>query len=433
MLVSRIKIENKMESVQAATQSLTFMSPLQAARFKGLKAEVGHAVSLLDASDRNTWLSASGGYFVRSVGQRVSNIGRLIRAIRTGLHHVAGEASQEARKGNFTPYLKQSASSAYAGVARTASGLGTSSKQLYDQVRTNPKQMAPELVTMIVTSLLVSGGPDGNGGAPDLDLIWGIDAHRSVLTHSILMGSTIEAAILSVLHLVRLIHHKLPTEHDPWWDSAMRLSTRVGDAAVLGSNMGMACHLFVDGLVQPGAYHGLPVSLPMEAHQALMTASAIMEAGEIVRKSRPTLVSACSAESIPSEARAGSTKLLPAPAPVASVMRAEPGSIKRLQDEPVLRLAERGAEADWKSEHRVYLQRGFPVSPRIVGALTAEQLVIVRKSGQWMLALEEGRLEARTAGQQRFVAMARCQLEPGSEMEGAWRAYREAQGRLGLG
>lgn len=422
-----------MESVQGALQSRALMSPTQAARFERLKAEVGHAVSLLDANDRNAWLRASGGYFVRGVGHRVSSIGGLIKAVGTGLKHVAGEASQQAREGNLTPYLKEKTNSAYTGLARTASELGTSSKQLYAQVRANPKQMAPELVTMIVTSLLVSGGPDGNGGAPDLDLVWGIDAHRSVFTHSILMGSAIEAAILSVLHLVRLIHHKLPAKHDPWWDSAMRLSTRVGDATVLGSNIGMAYHLFVDGLVQPGAYHGLPVPLPMEAHQALMTGSAILEAGEIVRKSRPAPVSARSAESIPSEERANSTALLPAPASVASAKRSELAPIERLQDEPVLRLAERSAEANWRSEHRVYLQKSFPVPPRIVGGLTTEQLAIVRKFGQWLLALEEGRLEAHTADQRRFVAMARGQLEPGSELEAAWRAYREAQGRLGLG
>lgn len=390
-------------------------------------------MSLLDASDRNAWLSASGRYFVRGVGHRVSNIGSLCIAVSKGVMHVAGEARVEAHRGNLATYLKEGARSAYIGVARTASELGTSSKQLYAQVRANPKQMAPELVTMIVTSLLVSGGPDGNGGAPDLDLVWGIDAHRSVFTHSILMGSAIEAAILSVLHLVRLIHHKLPAEHDPWWDSAMRLSTSVGDAAVLGSNMGMAYHLFVDGLVQPGAYHGLPVLLPMEAHQALMTGSAILEMGEIVRKGGLTPVSVSSPGSPPSKVLLSNTALLPAPRPVALVKRSESAPIEELQEEPVRRLAERGTGEDWKSEHRVYLQKAFPVPPCIVGVLRTEELAIVRKFGQWLLALEEGYLEAHTAEQRRFVAMARGQLEPSSELEAAWRAYREAQGRLGLG
>ena len=47
------------------------------------------------------------------------------------------------------------------------------------------------------------------GGAPDLDLVFGIGAHRSIFSHSILMGSALETAFLSLLRLVRLTHKNL--------------------------------------------------------------------------------------------------------------------------------------------------------------------------------------------------------------------------------
>lgn len=40
-----------------------------------------------------------------------------------------------------------------------------------------------------------SGGVDGDGGIPDLDLLAGIDAHRSILTHSILAGVVAEGLL----------------------------------------------------------------------------------------------------------------------------------------------------------------------------------------------------------------------------------------------
>ena len=82
-------------------------------------------------------------------------------------------------------------------------------------VQSQPREAVPQLLVLVATSIVVSGGPDGDGGAPDLDLMFGIDAHRSILSHSILMGAALETGFLSLVHLVRLLHTKLPADHDP--------------------------------------------------------------------------------------------------------------------------------------------------------------------------------------------------------------------------
>ena len=63
---------------------------------------------------------------------------------------------------------------------------------------------------LFLPPLVVSGGPDGDGGAPDLDLMFGIGAHRSVFSHSILMGASLETGLLALLRLTQLVHAKLP-------------------------------------------------------------------------------------------------------------------------------------------------------------------------------------------------------------------------------
>lgn len=46
----------------------------------------------------------------------------------------------------------------------------------------------------------------------------------------------------------------------------------------------MAYHLFVDGLLQPAAYHGLFVSMPMAAHQTIFEVNAAAEALDVGNK-----------------------------------------------------------------------------------------------------------------------------------------------------
>ena len=52
----------------------------------------------------------------------------------------------------------------------------------------------------------------------------GIGTHRSPLTHSILIGSLLETALLLLTRLVLCTHKNLPPNHDPLWESFARQS-----------------------------------------------------------------------------------------------------------------------------------------------------------------------------------------------------------------
>ena len=48
-------------------------------------------------------------------------------------------------------------------------------------LKDDPKRVAPELLTIVLVSLIVSGGPDGDGGIPDMDIaLGGIGTHRAI-------------------------------------------------------------------------------------------------------------------------------------------------------------------------------------------------------------------------------------------------------------
>lgn len=312
----------------------------------------------------------------------------------------------------LNPYLKDRLAELRDGGRGLIVGAGNWSTATYQRLRAEPAQMALELVNAVLMTIVVSGGPDGDEGAPDLDLLMGIDAHRSIFTHSILMGSALEADILTSLHFVQLVHHKLPAGHDPWWNEALALANRVGGAASLGASAGMPYHLFVDGILQRAAYHDLPFSATIETHQAILTTNAVAEAGEIPRNLNRT-----AADSAKVRAKASVLQLS---------RPTEPVSVQE-------RLPSAEAVPNWKAAHRQYLAKGLPVYPRLARAMAKDQLKLVEEFGRWFEALEDGVLQPATPEQVRFVAVAKGQLEPKTAHESAWCEYRELQARFGLG
>src|SRR5690606_6428095 len=74
----------------------------------------------------------------------------------------------------------------------------------------DPKKNAPSVLALALGFVAGSGGTDGNGGVPDSDLLMGIGAHRSILTHSIVAGIAVEGAILAVADLAGIVCEKIP-------------------------------------------------------------------------------------------------------------------------------------------------------------------------------------------------------------------------------
>jgi hypothetical protein len=146
---------------------------------------------------------------------------------------------------------------------------------------------------------VVSGGPDADGGAPDRNLVLGIGTQRSIFTHSIVMGSALETAFLSLADLVRLIDGNLPPEHDLLRDHLANQAGTLTRSASVGARLGMAYRLAVDGTA--GTYHGLPVDdLAEVVHRAIAVANGSAEAidagGKPKAKPATTLVEATEEE-----------------------------------------------------------------------------------------------------------------------------------------
>lgn len=55
---------------------------------------------------------------------------------------------------------------------------------------------------------------------------------------------------------------------------------------------------------------------------------------------------------------------------------------------------------------------------------TANETLVLKKFGRWMLALDQGELEPTTAAQVRFIAVCRDQLPAESMFEQTWSRYR---------
>ncbi len=131
---------------------------------------------------------------------------------------------------------------------------------------------------------------DGNGGVPDTDItIFGIGDHRSLFTHSIIAGIVVEGAILALADLAGIVCDKLPPgERSEFWDQISRTKDQIAHHLAAGTSAGIAYHLAVDATLQPAAYKDLPLSMPMEAHQALFALNAAVEAQDASKRVETT-------------------------------------------------------------------------------------------------------------------------------------------------
>jgi len=73
----------------------------------------------------------------------------------------------------------------------------------------------------------------------------------------------------------------LPAAHDPLWDAIDRNRDRFLTAVTAGMSAGLAYHLLIDGTLQPGTYHELPLHLPLAGHEGVLVANAAAEAIDV--------------------------------------------------------------------------------------------------------------------------------------------------------
>lgn len=250
----------------------------------GLIAELQVALKATPPSVLADWGKRTGERFLRVGAKRVTGIVDLATALTKRSADELVALIEAGRDGRLPVHLEQRLDTG----RRAAEAIVGQGRAVFDLVATkastNPSEAATHLCSLVIGFYTGSGG-NGDGGIPDLDLLAGIGAHRSIFTHSIIAGAFVETAVLSLIDLVGEVHGRLPTRHSVFWDTLLRHSQIGGSTFVSGASVGISTHLGIDTLVDGFTpYKDFPISLPQGAHELLMGMNAVAEGVYGVRR-----------------------------------------------------------------------------------------------------------------------------------------------------
>ena len=258
---------------------------------KLLYEELAYALKETDGALLKNWGVQSSKRFVKLGGQRINSLSTLATSLgKASVYEFRGmvEAWRHGRTGSHVG--DRSAIAIDNSISFVKGGInvigGISNALILD-----PKANAPKVIAAFLGFYAGSGGVDGDGGIPDLDLIAGIDAHRSILTHSVIAGVVAEGVLLAAADLASLVHSKLPRNHDPLWDRLAKASIPLTQSLSAGTSAGLAYHLLVDAGIQPAPYHGLPIEMSMEMHQGIMGANGLAESAYVANQTKTSNLS----------------------------------------------------------------------------------------------------------------------------------------------
>lgn len=275
-------------SAEEPRQAGEYIEALQKAfppdRRNRLAAEMGLAFGGMSKSDLHRWSGATADVLAASVWRRLKTLGGSLRRLGIAMQEGIAGAIKGTREKGLKDYAHSKALELWTSSKNTAKAAQAQIGALAAALRENPRDAGPRFLIAAMGFLLASGGVDADGGAPDLDLEIGIDAHRSIFFHSFLIGAVFETAIFGFAHAMELAHDKLPQDHDPFWDEVARHRAQWAEAAANGVSLGVAYHLLVDALIQTGSYHGIGVALPAEAHAGIQATNAAVEGMDVGRK-----------------------------------------------------------------------------------------------------------------------------------------------------
>lgn len=260
------------------------METLKHARARRFYDELQFALSCLDGNSLKAWGVRSSERVLALTGRRVGGLATLITRLAVTGGSEVNDLLAAFRQQRTLEHIGNRAAAVIDGTI----GLGHEGVSLVARLagllRRDPKKTVPVLLAGLLGFEAGSGGLDGNGGIPDLDLMMGIGAHRSALTHTLIIGIVAEGMVLALADLAAEVHCKLPLNHDPLWDGLARIGRPLTQSLAIGTSAGLAYHLLVDALIQPAALHGLPIDLPMEGHQVILAASGIAEANDALHR-----------------------------------------------------------------------------------------------------------------------------------------------------
>ncbi len=259
-------------------------------RQDNLYRDLHAALAATSAERLKVWGRDSAARLPGLAARRVRNLGGLFVGVAKFTGRELSATVRAISEGRFGRHIETRSAAAIDGaidvtkrITQTAITIG---RALFD----DPKKNAPGVLALALGYLGGSGGLDGNGGVPDTDIpLLGIGAHRSVFTHSIIAGTLVEGAILAIADLADVVCEELPaSRRDPFWGRLIEVKNDIALQLAKGVSAGISYHLAVDATLQPGAYHGLPGDLPMEAHQMLLAINSAAEGIDIVHKENTT-------------------------------------------------------------------------------------------------------------------------------------------------
>jgi hypothetical protein len=210
----------------------------------------------------------------------------------------------------------------------------------------------------------------------------------------------------------------LPPEHDPLWDQLRALFDSYTLAVLRGSSVGLSFHLAIDGAVQPAAYKDLPLSAPIEVHQALLLGNSAAEALDAFHKTTDQAIST------------GRAAFRRAVSGVRSLVDTSLHSAG--MSGPALgQLAASGAFGPELFriylDHIILLALPYQVPAERAATLSASERAKLEKYGRWMDAIASGHICVLTMAQLRFFHCARGLLDPTTEHERLWRRLHERE------
>lgn len=144
---------------------------------------------------------------------------------------------------------------------------------------TRARQVDEVIQTILTWAVFyaTAGGADLEGGLPDMDLKAGIGLHRTVMTHSILLGMEAEISMRFGLGMLGGLIDHMPQDRHPVWAGVRDVLSRSADSALAGIWAGIGVHLLNDaGLTHLGHTKpviGMPGHHSMGAHQAFLAAN----------------------------------------------------------------------------------------------------------------------------------------------------------------
>ncbi len=250
--------------------------------------ELKVALAATDSAALKAWGMRSAAKLPAITSRRIKNLGALLSSVVRFTGKELSNAIRAMSEGRLRAHFGNRTVAAIDGIIDIKNRVTKTASAISHALYSDPKHNAPGVLALAMGFLAGSGGIDANGGIPDSDLALGIGWHRSPFTHSIIAGVVVEGAILSLVDLTGVIHDKLPPGYDPFWDKLLAAKENIAVRLSEGASAGIAYHLGVDATLQPGTYHDLPISMPMEAHQALFAANAAAEGLDAMNKKQTT-------------------------------------------------------------------------------------------------------------------------------------------------